>query len=82
VFIGEILANMTQVSDVAPGPLVLNFDNLESYFLHHIVIVRAKEIRNAFSSKPLVSLYACSYAIRNIFLSCRSCFPESADAQQ
>jgi hypothetical protein len=22
VFIGEILANMTQVSDVAPGPLV------------------------------------------------------------
>jgi hypothetical protein len=24
VFIGEILANMTQVSDVAPGPLVLN----------------------------------------------------------
>jgi hypothetical protein len=23
VFIGEILANMTQVSDVAPGPLVL-----------------------------------------------------------
>jgi hypothetical protein len=25
VFIGEILANMTQVSDVAPGPLVLIF---------------------------------------------------------
>jgi hypothetical protein len=24
VFIGEILANMTQVSDVAPGPLVYN----------------------------------------------------------
>jgi hypothetical protein len=23
VFIGEIFANMTQVSDVAPGPLVL-----------------------------------------------------------
>jgi hypothetical protein len=23
VFIGEILANMTQVSDVAPGPLVI-----------------------------------------------------------
>jgi hypothetical protein len=23
VFIGEILPNMTQVSDVAPGPLVL-----------------------------------------------------------
>jgi hypothetical protein len=26
VFIGEILANMTQVSDVAPGPLVLMKD--------------------------------------------------------
>jgi hypothetical protein len=24
VFIGEILANMTQVSDVAPGPFVVN----------------------------------------------------------
>jgi hypothetical protein len=24
VFIGEILANMTQVSDVAPGPLVVH----------------------------------------------------------
>jgi hypothetical protein len=24
VFIGEILANMTQVSDVAPGPLVFS----------------------------------------------------------
>jgi hypothetical protein len=26
VFIGEILANMTQVSDVAPGPLVCECD--------------------------------------------------------
>jgi hypothetical protein len=26
VFIGEILANMTQVSDVAPGPLVFYTD--------------------------------------------------------
>jgi hypothetical protein len=25
VFKGEILANMTQVSDVAPGPLVIEF---------------------------------------------------------
>jgi hypothetical protein len=28
VFIGEILANMTQVSDVAPGPLVYFCDYL------------------------------------------------------
>jgi hypothetical protein len=26
MFIGEILANMTQVSDVAPGPLVYSLD--------------------------------------------------------
>jgi hypothetical protein len=28
VFKGEILANMTQVSDVAPGPLVLIFNSV------------------------------------------------------
>jgi hypothetical protein len=32
VFIGEILANMTQVSDVAPGPLVIT---LALTYLHH-----------------------------------------------
>jgi hypothetical protein len=41
VFIGEILANMTQMSDVAPGPLVLNSDisrdirlQIHAYHLH------------------------------------------------
>jgi hypothetical protein len=32
VFIGEILANMTQVSDVAPGPLVLPYSTTSQLY--------------------------------------------------
>jgi hypothetical protein len=32
VFKGEILANMTQVSDVAPGPLVFSSSQNEASF--------------------------------------------------
>jgi hypothetical protein len=36
VFIGEILANMTQVSDVAPGPLVCYYLPLEKGYPLHL----------------------------------------------
>jgi hypothetical protein len=43
VFIGEILANMTQVSDVAPGPLVFLFfsstQNMVTHYIHIYSIV-------------------------------------------
>jgi hypothetical protein len=57
VFIGEILANMTQVSDVAPGPLVsmlsmdifysvLYMDNVQDFHENTL-------IRKGFHSKLL-----------------------------
>jgi hypothetical protein len=42
VFIDEILANMTQVSDVAPGPLVQNDEGV--YESRSVVVFRCLKI--------------------------------------
>jgi hypothetical protein len=59
VFIGEILANMTQVSDVAPGPLVCLkmdkfkfsiFADIPAYFIVHVIKIHVRIKRICFFS--------------------------------
>jgi hypothetical protein len=55
VFIGEILANMTQVSDVAPGPLV------EKYFKNALwsMILQCTSLMQKSKPKEKIAPYAC-----------------------
>jgi uncharacterized membrane protein YobD (UPF0266 family) len=61
VFIGEILANMTQVSDVAPGPLVTVY--VLPTLLTSIGIFIAWFCVNKYVQKELVVYFATVYIL-------------------